>query len=33
MALGEKTIQISFDIEDDRPYKALRIYDTNDKEI
>jgi len=27
--LGKKTIQISFDIEDDKPHKALRIYDTN----
>ena len=27
--LGKKTIQISFDIEDDRPHKALRIYDVN----
>ena len=29
MGLCKKTIQISFDFEDERPHKALRIYDVN----
>jgi len=33
MKLGVKTIQINFDIEDDRPHKALRLYDVNGNAI